>query len=468
MGGGSGGGGATTSTTNTSNLPEYARPYFERMMERAEAESNQDYVGYGKDRIAGTSQDTQSGYDITRNLAAQGTPVVNQAIGAASGAGSQGIGDINAARSGVQSTMGSLAPNMDAARSASYAAMGSGAGDVSSARNLANQATIGGNQAGEARFLASDAAKRGLAADDYKSNAIQQSAFTGEKAGQYMSPYMENVMEQQRKGAIRNFEEGRSGRETAAIKSGAFGGYRSAIQEGVAQRGLSSELNAIEATGRQKAFENAQAQYERDRAASMQAQATTEQQRLAGEQYGLQGASLGLQGSEALSRQGLAQQGMSLQAANSLSQMAAQQQGLGLQQAGLMGQLAGQQGQLGLQAAQNQAALGLGQQQFGLQQAGVMGQLAAQQQGMTLQQAQALQAQGGAQQQQEQRYLDQGYQDFLNQQGWDKQQINYMSQIMRGIPVQPSTVQNVYSNPNPLAQYGGLGIAGLGLMRSGY
>ena len=31
----------TQSTTYTSNLPEYARPYFERMMGRAEAESNQ-------------------------------------------------------------------------------------------------------------------------------------------------------------------------------------------------------------------------------------------------------------------------------------------------------------------------------------------------------------------------------------------------------------------------------------------
>lgn len=468
MGGGSGGGAPSSSTTYTSNLPEYARPYFERMMERAEKESNQPYVGYGKDRIAGFNQDTQTGFGITRDLAAKGTATTDQAISTASGAGSQGIGDINAARSGIQSTVGGIAPQMNAARGASYAALESGAGDVSSARDLAKQATLGGDQAGEARFLASEAAKRGLAADAYTSKAIEQEAFTGDKVGQYMSPYMESVLEQQRKGAVRNFEEGRSSREAAAAKSGAFGGYRSAIQEGVAQRGLSSELNTIEATGRQKAFENAQAQYERDRAASMQAQIVSEQQRLAGEQYGLSGAALGLQGSEALSRQGLAQQGMSLQASQALSNMAAQQQGLGLQQAGLMGQLANQEAQIGLQGANQQANIGLGQQQFGLAQAGMMGQLAAQQQGLTLQQAQAMQQQGSAQQQQEQRYLDQGYQDFLNQRDFDKQQINYLSSIMRGIPVQPSTVQSVYSNPNPMAQYGGLGIAGLGLMRSGY
>jgi hypothetical protein len=58
------------------------------------------------------------------------------------------------------------------------------------------------------------------------------------------------------------------------------------------------------------------------------------------------------------------------------------------------------------------------------------------------------------------------YQDFLNQRDFERQNINFMSNILRGVPVQPSTVQNTYANPNPLAQFGGLGIAGLGLMRS--
>jgi hypothetical protein len=83
-----------------------------------------------------------------------------------------------------------------------------------------------------------------------------------------------------------------------------------------------------------------------------------------------------------------------------------------------------------------------------------------------MQQAQALQQQGAVQQEQQQRELDLAYQDFLNQRDFDKQQINFMSSILRGIPVQPTTVQNTYANPNPLAQFGGLGIAGLGLLRS--
>lgn len=322
MGGGSGGGGPTQSTTYTSNLPEYARPYFERMMERAEAESNQPYVGYQAPRLAGFGADQTTGFGITRGAAARGTPEVEAGAGLAGAAG-----------------------------------------------------------------------MRGLAASGYQAAPIRQEAFGTQQAQQYMSPYMSEVLARQKEAAVREFEEGRPTRESQAIRSGAFGGYRSAIQEGVAQRGLQNRMADIEATGRQKAFESAQAQFERDRAASMAAQYQTEAQRLAGEQYGLAGAGLGLQSGAAL------------------------------------------------------------------------GQLGAARQGLTLQQAEALQKQGALQQGQEQKSLDLAYQDFLNQRDFDKQQINFMSSILRGIPVQPSTVQNLYSNPNPLSQYAGLGIAGLGLLR---
>ena len=40
-------------TTTTSNLPEYARPYFQNLMGRAEANLNRDYVAFEQPRIAG-------------------------------------------------------------------------------------------------------------------------------------------------------------------------------------------------------------------------------------------------------------------------------------------------------------------------------------------------------------------------------------------------------------------------------
>jgi hypothetical protein len=322
MGGGSGGGGPTTSTQYTSNLPEYARPYFERMMSRAEAESNQPYVGYQAPRLAGFGADQTTGFDITRGAAARGTPEIEAGTGLAGAAG-----------------------------------------------------------------------MRGLAASGYRSTPIQQQAFDTEQAQQYMSPFMSEVVARQKAAASREFEEGRPARETEAIRAGAYGGYRSAIQEGVAQRGLQNRMADIEATGRQKAFESAQGQFERDRAASMAAQYQTEAQRLAAEQYGLAGAGLGLQAGSA------------------------------------------------------------------------MGQLGAVRQGLTLAQAEALQKQGALQQGQEQKSLDIAYQDFLNQRDFEKQQINYLSQILRGVPVQPQQVVNQYQAYNPYAQFAGLGIAGLGLAR---
>jgi hypothetical protein len=54
---GKGGGGSPPPnqqvTTTTSNLPEYARPYFENLMQRGQAESYRQYQPYGAERLAG-------------------------------------------------------------------------------------------------------------------------------------------------------------------------------------------------------------------------------------------------------------------------------------------------------------------------------------------------------------------------------------------------------------------------------
>jgi hypothetical protein len=83
-GGGGGGGGPQTSTTNTSNLPEYAQPYFERGMERAEALSQEGYVPYGGQRIEGYSPQQQQLFQQTYGLGRPGELTsASQATGAA-------------------------------------------------------------------------------------------------------------------------------------------------------------------------------------------------------------------------------------------------------------------------------------------------------------------------------------------------------------------------------------------------
>ena len=80
-----GGSQPSTSTVNQSNLPEYARPYYERLMARAEKASNtpyQDYVdanGNPINRIAGASNDMLASYQGARNLGQTYLPSFNQA-----------------------------------------------------------------------------------------------------------------------------------------------------------------------------------------------------------------------------------------------------------------------------------------------------------------------------------------------------------------------------------------------------
>ena len=82
--GGGGGGGPQTSTTNTSNLPEYARPYFERGMERTEALSQEGYVPYTGQRRESYSPQQQALFQQTYGLGRPGELTgASQATGAA-------------------------------------------------------------------------------------------------------------------------------------------------------------------------------------------------------------------------------------------------------------------------------------------------------------------------------------------------------------------------------------------------
>ena len=72
---GGGGSSAPTETTVTqTDLPEYVQPYFERLLKRGEAESNQPYSTYGGERIAYFSPDELTSQAMTRGYAQAGTP----------------------------------------------------------------------------------------------------------------------------------------------------------------------------------------------------------------------------------------------------------------------------------------------------------------------------------------------------------------------------------------------------------
>lgn len=91
-----------------------------------------------------------------------------------------------------------------------------------------------------------------------------------------------------------------------------------------------------------------------------------------------------------------------------------------------------------------------------LQGAAQTGQLAQQQQQMGLQDSAALEAAGQAQQGQNQKNLDLGYQDFLEQRDYDKNNTNWIMGLLSGAPQQSTTTTN--SN-GPASTYQPSGLA---------
>ncbi|MAK55636.1 MAG: hypothetical protein CML17_07315 [Pusillimonas sp.] len=96
--------------------------------------------------------------------------------------------------------------------------------------------------------------------------------FDAATAGEYMSPFMQKVVDVQKERAILDAQRAGADRAAQAVQAGAFGGSRAAIQEGLADEALSRQLAEIQASGQQQAFEQAQQQFERDRSARADAE----------------------------------------------------------------------------------------------------------------------------------------------------------------------------------------------------
>ena len=75
---------------------------------------------------------------------------------------------------------------------------------------------------------------------------------------------------------------------------------------------------------------------------------------------------------------------------------------------------------------------------------------------------------GGQQQQQTQNVLNTQYQNFLNAQNYPYQQLNFMSNLIRGLPMTQQSASVYQAPPSTLSQVAGLGLtaAGLGAFQS--
>jgi hypothetical protein len=377
------------------------------------------------------------------------------------------------------------------------------------------------------------------------------------QASEYMSPYIRNVLDVQKREAANDARKAQLAQDLGAARQGTYGGARQLLAATERERALGQQMGDIEARGLQAAYESSQGQFERDRAAQMAAQQANLQAALGvqelGTKTGLEAALANLSADQQsrvqnmaaqLQTQGLnAEQAMRAALANQQADLtrgqANLQAALGVQQLGtqtglqaalanldaasqanvqnlaaqnqmtgmnadqaLRAALANQQAQAGTSQQNLQAALAtqqlgvgsgleamranqssaleaqrLGEQsrQFGAQnrlagfgQAGQMaqtlGNLGQYQQQTDLQRLQAQAAAAGQTRSMEQQRLDQYYADFLRQRDYPIEQLGYMSNLLRGLPVGLNTTNITYGPQPGMAQQvlgGGLGAAAL-------
>lgn len=404
---GGGGGGTTQSTVTQTNIPDWLRPQTEALIGSATQEYFQTTPTTITDPETGQTRTTQQITGIkpfipysTRpeDYSAGFSPIQQQMQYEAAGmqrpgqfgAGSQLVGT---AGSGALGTAG---------QAMGFGGMGSRYG------------SIGADYGGAAASMSPQAQMYGgMAAGT--GQRYEQMATDPRAMQSYMSPYMQNVVDTQKQAAIRDYQEQIMPQiQAQATRAGAFGGSRDAIQRGIAQRSLASQLQGIQATGTQKAFEDAQ------RAQQF------------GITSGLQGLQTGIQG--------LGQAG--------------QLQGLGMQGA----QLGMQGAQVGLQGVQAaQAGYGM---------AGQMGRsladIGAQQQAADLSRMQ-FQGNVGAQQQAlEQQRINQAIQNFQAAREHPYEQLSRYSGLLRGYYTPTRTETTNLPGYNPMAQLLGTGMQAYG------
>ena len=87
-------GGDTTTTSTSGDLPEYLKPYVTDMLARSKTVSEQPYTTYQNPRLANFSGDTNAAFQGIRDVNAQGTPELDQALATTGGIAGYQAGNI--------------------------------------------------------------------------------------------------------------------------------------------------------------------------------------------------------------------------------------------------------------------------------------------------------------------------------------------------------------------------------------
>ena len=129
---------------------------------------------------------------------------------------------------------------------------------------------------------------------------------------QYMSPYMQNVVQRQQQDASRQAAIAGQTQQAQAARSGAFGGSGDYLMRAQAAGNLARQKGDIMATGMQNAYSQALQQFNTEQQARQQAAQLGEQSRQYGAGLGLQGLQTAMTGANTLNAIGQNQYSQSM------------------------------------------------------------------------------------------------------------------------------------------------------------
>jgi hypothetical protein len=489
-----GGGGKGGSSTQTVSIPPEVLARYNAVNARAENVAQTPFTPYSTDpeafvaqlsgsqkagianinaqqgaanQAVGTGQDLQMrGINTAQIGQAQANAINQAALQGISQAQQQGTAYNQAAGKNIGNAMSSAAPYMQQMANLTQAGLGQGQQYLGGATDLTQRAIQTGQQyAGKAEPYYTGA----LQASQPLNQQAQQYMQAGTQAvnpnaldyGQYMNPYMSDVVQAQQALQAQENAQQRSALQGKAIQSGAFGGNRSGIEQANLARQQSLANQATMANLLQSGYGQAQAAAQQQQGVGLGAaqanraaqQAAAQQAAALGQQQYAQQLGVGT-GLAALGQQ---QYGQALGTGAQIGQLGQQGFGQNMQAGAQMGQvgqnlyaqnigqgqaiqgLGNQQFTQGLQGSQ--AASGIGQNIFGnaaqtagIQQAGGMNtaNLGLQNQAAQIAAAQAQMAAGQQQQQTEQAGKTALYNQFLQQQGYPFQITQFLGNLAMG------------------------------------
>ena len=408
--GGGSGGGTTQSTSYSTNLPEYAQPYYQELMKQT---GKSVYTTDAAGNVTGVNpMPTYTGERVAgfnpEQTATQNAVMAMQQPG--------GFNQATTGLTGAQGTSGAAA-QIGLSKALNYTPSQIAAQSI-------NAPTLQQYQMGPVE----------RATNQYFSPAA---------AAYYGDPYQQGVTNIALREASLQGAKDRQAGMLGSIGRGTFGGARQALMQAEQQRGLNQNLGDIQAKGSQAGYENAQKAFLADQANRMAAQQLNVQTGLTSAQQNL-AAQLQTQG---------------------LSADEAMKAALANQQTGLQAQTANQQAQL--QAAQLAGQTGIAGLTSSIDAAKAQAATAAATQTAELERLKAQAATGAEKQALQQKIDDLKYQTFQEQQNYQKQQLEYLSNILRGNASALGSSQVQYTpTPSTISQIGGLGLAGLGLAKA--